>query len=375
MPSEPSTTPWLLLIEPDTTVAGLIRDAIQKHFGAGCVSICTTAAQAKTQDISQARLVLAGMALPDASGFDLLKHFVQQQPDLPVVLMADKSGSAHTVQAIRSGAADCWIRTADNLDAIPMIVEKTLAIWRTKQDGRRLRAQQSHLLKQLRHKNHQLEETVHKLQAVAATDPLTGLNNRRGFHQALTRCFAQAQRDGRDLACIMIDVDNFKLVNDSLGHQAGDELLQHTATLLEQHCRRSDIAGRFGGDEFVILLPHTDEATATRVARRIRHAFDRSVKATFHRWELVDRIGLSMGMATLVGSCPDQPDQLVTLADQALYGSKQAGKTRLMAYRKHMPRTTANARHPMVKRLVTPVTHRLPTPRQHPGSKQHAADR
>lgn len=176
----------------------------------------------------------------------------------------------------------------------------------------------------------ELEKAVRKLEEMAATDPLTGLSNRRSFGQALARRFAEAQREGDDLACVMIDVDHFKLINDSLGHRAGDDLLQHTARLLVDQCRHSDVAGRFGGDEFVILLPRTSPSTARQVVERVSKEFVSCVRRLLGQWAKVDQIRLSVGVATLSGSGATDPEHLMARADQALYRAKQTGRAKLV---------------------------------------------
>ena len=118
--------------------------------------------------------------------------------------------------------------------------------------------------------NHELERAVEQLKTMAATDPLTGLCNRRAFDQAMDRAFAEAQRHGTDLACVMIDLDGFKQLNDQMGHPAGDELLVGCARILSKMGRTSDVVGRFGGDEFVMLLPGTSHDKALFAAQRFQ---------------------------------------------------------------------------------------------------------
>jgi two-component system cell cycle response regulator len=181
-------------------------------------------------------------------------------------------------------------------------------------------------------KNRQLEEAVSKLETMATTDPLTGLANRRAVNETLDRAFAEAQRYSHDLACIMIDLDGFKTCNDTLGHQAGDEILQRTARVLQASCRRSDIAGRFGGDEFVILLPQTGLARATQVAQRIAQEMRFCVPGFGAEVDGRPMLSLSMGVATLRHSRPATADELVRHADTALYDAKGSGKNRLIVF-------------------------------------------
>ena len=326
------TSPRLLLVEDDTDTASLMAETLEDHFGSGCVHTCASVADAKAIDPNDYDMVLTDMYLPDGSGLELLNYFLKQKPHMPIVLVTADGVLESAMMAIRRGAYDYIVKAGDYLFAIPLIVEKNLAIWRTKQENRRLEVELTKTLEEVRVKNQQLEEAVLKLKTMAATDPLTGLSNRRSFGQALVRRFAEAQRYATDLACVMIDVDHFKLVNDALGHQAGDDLLQIVAGILEVQSRRSDIAGRFGGDEFVLLLPKTNIEIAKQVGSRISEEFAVKVRSRFSQWAEIDRISLSMGVATLCHSHPDNPDQLVVCADVALYRAKQAGKGRLAIY-------------------------------------------
>jgi two-component system, chemotaxis family, response regulator WspR len=335
--------PAILLVEDDPDTAALIREALADHFGADRVSHCNTVAQALAADVNAFDLVLTDMNMPDGTGLDVLASLLAQRADLPVVIVTGESVLKQAVQAIRDGAYDYVVKSPGYMFTVPLIVEKNLATWRTKQEKRQLQDQLERTLEQVRVKNHQLEQMVQKLEAMATTDPLTGLANRRAFGQALERCFAEANRYGRDLACVMIDLDDFKRLNDTLGHQAGDDLLRRLARVLEANCRRSDVAARFGGDEFVLLMPQTDRFTAKEVAHRIRKEFTMLVESLYADAPTPVRISLSMGVACLRHSLPAGAEQLVAQADRAMYLAKQAGKDALTVFSAETERTPVPA--------------------------------
>lgn len=326
--------PNLLLVESDAETGTQMADVLQQHFGLRSVTRCNSLADALTVDLTRIDIALTELDLSDGSGLDLLRLLLDCKPELPVIIVTNQRRAEHALQAIRMGASDYLVKAGDYLFALPVIVEKTLVVWRTKQENVRLQAQLASTLTALRMKNRQLEEAVKKLETMAATDPLTGLANRRSFNQFLERAFAEASRYGHDLAAIMIDLDGFKLCNDKLGHQKGDEVLQRTARVLEANCRRSDVAGRLGGDEFVVLLPQTGLDRAQTVAQRIGEEMsfctaDLRQQLAAH---LPEGLGLSMGVATLRHSRPATADELIAQADQALYRAKSAGKGRHLIF-------------------------------------------
>ena len=227
---------------------------------------CASLAAVKAVDPRGIDLALSGMHLPDGTGLDAFALLTARRSDLPFVVVTGEARADLAIEAIARGACDYVLKAGDYLFAIPVVVEKNLMIWKIKQDNLRLQEQLSQTLEEVRFKNQQLEEAVRMLEAMAGTDPLTGLANRRSFNQAMDRAFASASRYNHDLACIMLDLDNFKQYNDTFGHQRGDDVLRTVARVLEANCRRSDVAGRFGGDEFIVLLPETDLATAEHVS-------------------------------------------------------------------------------------------------------------
>src|SRR6185436_8490569 len=119
-------------------------------------------------------------------------------------------------------------------------------------------------------KNSKLEASLRRVEQMAATDPLTGLYNRRHFGKVLEQLFAETQRYEKDLSCVMIDLDGYKQLNDTHGHQLGDQLLVMAGKVISANLRRMDVAARYGGDEFVLLLPQASTEEASHAAARIR---------------------------------------------------------------------------------------------------------
>ena len=177
--------------------------------------------------------------------------------------------------------------------------------------------------------NVELEERVARrtaqLRELASRDPLTGLYNRRYFNDMLQRASAAARRHETNLACLMIDLDDFKQVNDTLGHGVGDELLRLTARTISGELRVEDVAARFGGDEFVVLLPHTTQDNARVLAKRIMVNFRQRLKDRFPG----PRPSLTIGVASMDENVGDGVDALVRAADDALYEAKARGKDRI----------------------------------------------
>ena len=202
-------------------------------------------------------------------------------------------------------------------------------------DNTRLHRELEAMLSELRVKNIQLEESLQRLEEMAATDPVTGLANRRRFSELLNRHYGEAVRYGFDLTCCMCDLDHYKEFNDTFGHQVGDQILVDTAGIICTSLRESDTAARYGGDEFVLILPHTAVERALAVGRRIREELS---IAGCQYGQIGSRLTLSMGVASLASNKPTSADELVTMADRALYAAKDNGKDQIVVYGQ-MPRT------------------------------------
>jgi diguanylate cyclase (GGDEF)-like protein len=163
---------------------------------------------------------------------------------------------------------------------------------------------------------------------MADTDALTGLLSSRAYHERLESEFRSAQAARRSLSLLIIDLDNFKQVNDRFGHQAGDELLRRVGALLRQQARRNDVCCRYGGDEFIIVMPETIKSEAAMVAERVRKSIEDiripsgggTVQAT-----------VSIGAASYPQDVTNK-QALIKAADDALYAAKREGRNALRVF-------------------------------------------
>jgi two-component system cell cycle response regulator len=165
-----------------------------------------------------------------------------------------------------------------------------------------------------------------RLRETAVTDGLTGVFNRRYFADQFTRRCERAQQDTRPISLILFDVDHFKNLNDTMGHQAGDAALRDLGAVLREGVRPSDFAARYGGEEFAVVLPDTELEVAMRIAERLRVAMT-------ERWVRVGlgEITASAGVAAAPAAAPYDPEQLLAAADRALYAAKSGGRNRTVA--------------------------------------------
>jgi diguanylate cyclase (GGDEF)-like protein len=161
----------------------------------------------------------------------------------------------------------------------------------------------------------------HDLQVQASTDPLTGLLNRRAVTRAAERHIAASRQNRQPLSAILLDLDSFKMINDTFGHQFGDAVLVAVSQCLQHNIRTFDVLSRLGGDEFVILLPETSIKTAMEVAERLRVSLE---KLQVNHNGLQSRVSASFGLAQVEGMHLDW-DQLILYCDRALYKVKHTG--------------------------------------------------
>jgi len=174
----------------------------------------------------------------------------------------------------------------------------------------------------------QVQQQNKQLNYLATRDPLTDCLNRRAFNEQFKIQFEKARNNATQLSCIMVDIDHFKLVNDNYGHATGDEVIKMLADILKSSVRTDDLVGRYGGEEFCLVLPGTDVRVALQTAERIRLRIkDESAR----RYEFGPRVTVSLGVAC-TGDPTETAEQLNGLADEALYVAKNSGRNQVVRW-------------------------------------------
>lgn len=329
----------ILIIEDDADQRELIRETLQDRFGPGTVMAVGTGSEALALEVESFDIVLCDFNLPDSSGMEVLQA-VRRRCHTPFIMVTGENVGQIAIEAIQKGATDYIVKMGDYLFTIPLVVEKNLTVAKVLRENDTLRKELESALAEVRDKNAQLELSLLRVEELAATDPLTGLYNRRHFSRVIDQMFAEAQRYGQDLACVMIDLDGYKQLNDSYGHQVGDHLLVLAGKVIAANMRRMDVAARYGGDEFVLLLPHATCEEAVQVVQRIRDDYKNASAAPLNR---ATGVTMSVGVVSLCQQYPTGADQLVAMADAALYRAKSAGRDRIAGAEAVMPGGTVAA--------------------------------
>ena len=304
-------------------------------------------------------LVLLDMMMPDITGLEVLAKIRSKysQGVLPVIMVTAKTQSEDIVEALNRGANDYIIKSVDFSIALARVI--------TQLDRKRAEEKIHHLNgelsranealegrvadrtkdlvqanEQLRGEMEQRERSQATIEHLAHHDALTGLGNRLLFDMQLSDAVAQRQRHGGGLAVLLLDLDGFKSINDTLGHGTGDSLLKHLASRLRNALRESDKIGRLGGDEFVIIQfgneqPKEATALATRLIEIVKAPF------SIDNQKLV--IGASIGIAVADGDYQDA-NQLLRAADLAMYRAKADGRGRFRFFEPEFDRLVQERR-------------------------------
>lgn len=253
-------------------------------------------------------LVCLEYLLPDGTGHDFLTRMKESGLDVPSVVITTNSDPMTAAQIIQAGAYDYLPKQKLSRSPFFRIITNSL--------------EKSHLRRQI-------QEAQKKILEMSIIDDLTGLYNRRHFVETVQREISRASRYSSPLVLCMMDLDEFKNVNDTYGHQAGDMVLRVFGNMLRGSIRGSDTACRYGGEEFALLLPNTDLTEAKVLAERLRFTLEN------HRFEWNGRllqVTLSLGLAPLDREAFQSFTELVEMADEALYTAKRLGKNTVVSW-------------------------------------------
>lgn len=251
-------------------------------------------------------LVLCDLEMPRMDGFRFLSMMRAREEfqDLPVIILTGREDRETKIRGLEQGASDFVTKPFDTGELVARV---------------RVQLKMKGLQDELKRSNEMLR-------TLSITDPLTHLHNRRHLMEMVDKEFQRSSRKGAPLSLVILDIDYFKKINDTYGHQEGDRVLTILADIVRRRLRSYDLAARYGGEEFVLLLPETPVHEALSIAERLRlevqeHVFEGSLAGLV--------ITISLGVATYPSSRVESIDSLFRQADEALYRAKQGGRNRV----------------------------------------------
>ncbi|HEX2568082.1 MAG TPA: diguanylate cyclase [Polyangia bacterium] len=250
-------------------------------------------------------VVLLDVMMPHVDGYKMAQMFKRDAAFTPVILLTALDDIDSKQRGLAAGADEFLIKPVNVLE---------------------LQIRMSSMLR-IKRLADELERANKELAALATTDALTKVANRRMLDQRLLEEFERARRYLRPLALLVVDVDHFKSVNDTYGHQVGDRVLTEVACSIQDTIRKSDLVGRFGGEEFVVVAPETPAAPVRSLGERIRLNIQKRTAAAKDAG--LPTVTASLGAATTELNV-DTVAELLKRADEALYEAKQAGRNRVI---------------------------------------------
>jgi diguanylate cyclase (GGDEF)-like protein len=296
--TQTDATIMVLLVEDSDTSADLVQTALAKLRGFECFRVACLADAIESVHNARFDTIITDLSLPDASGLEAVVRLRKAAPDAALLVCSGSDEDALALQVIELGAQDFLVK--GSYDVYTM--GRAVRFARVRRHGEQ------------------------RLARLAFTDALTGLWNRAVFAERLDEALAQSKRHDSRLGVIYVDLDGFKQVNDTHGHDAGDQLLLQIARRLRDVVREYDTVARLGGDEFAVLVTHLSPGALLATADRIAAAVALPVAHQAVRFQVTASIGLA--------EYPEHASDavlLLKLADDAMYRSKRSGKNQVQA--------------------------------------------
>jgi len=248
-------------------------------------------------------LVFMDIQMPEKSGMEWLAEIVEKQT-APVVMLTGSGSEEVAVQSLQKGAVGYLPKNKLSTEKLAETIDDALKRWRQIQQAR---------------------ANQEELERLANIDSLTGLLNRGAILRKLSEQMKHAKRYREELSLSLLDIDYFKKVNDQYGHLTGDDVLEQVAILMWQNIRDADIIGRYGGEEFIIILPRTDLSSALNVAERVR----KMIEASKMKDSEGNMFGITVSQGISIYKPGEDEHSLISRADNALYKAKRNGRNRV----------------------------------------------
>ena len=322
----------ILCVDDDSSVLNALRSLLSRTLVDGQMIELAQSGEEALEIIDElvqsgmtVALVIADYIMPGMRGDELLVRVHERLPEALTIMLTGQSDLSGVMRAINEAKLFRFLEKPWLNEDIKLTVQTAMLAFQLGADLRRNVLELSRVNAQLEQtvaeRTAELVEKIQELEHLAVTDRLTGLYNRLFLDQVMEREFAAVARKGRGLAIILIDIDKFKRVNDGFGHHAGDAVLVAFAQILQERVRASDVVGRWGGEEFLLICSDTDLAGAARAAETLRQ------RVAASDFPSIGSCTASFGVAAYQAG--DTVLTLAARADKALYAAKAGGRNRV----------------------------------------------
>jgi len=308
----------VLVVDDDASILGVVAEVLEDD-GYGVLTAASGEEAIELLKNHQFSLVMTDIRLPGINGVEVLEHVKQVNPRTHVIVITSHASLETSIDAIKHGAYDYLLKPFEDLSLISSAAKRAV-------DAFKLEVERSQLIRSLKLSNQELARVNGVLHGLAVRDGLTELYNHRYINEMLDKHIEKTRIESTDLSLIFIDVDNFKVFNDQFGHQTGDVLLRELSALMRENVRNKDIVARWGGEEFVIVSPTTDDRTAAILADSLRSSIAKHIFVT----EILPscpKVTISAGVASLANH--NSKAALLEAADSALYAAKDNGRNQV----------------------------------------------
>lgn len=306
--------PTILIVDDQPTNLKVLLRLFEEHHYK--ILIAENGERALQAALQQPDLILLDVMMPGMNGFETCRRLKANQAtaEIPIIFMTALDNIVDKIEGFKAGAVDYITKPFQQSEVLARVgIHITL-----RRQQQELKETQEILL---------LQKAL--LEQMSITDDLTGLLNRRCLNTILKREFHRSTRHNVELSCLMFDLDHFKKINDVHGHDFGDVVLRQFADILKNSIRDTDFVFRFGGEEFLLLLPQTDVSGAAQTAEKI---LERTANTPFKTQHISTRVTVSIGVASVLKHHPPHSHNLTTFADIALYEAKRCGRNQVVIY-------------------------------------------
>lgn len=315
-----------LVVDDDDSVLSILESMLDES--AGTIHLASSAEEAlEIYARTAIDVVLTDVQMGGMTGFDLIKRLKLVNPNVKVIVMTGFDSYESVLKSLQLGAYDYLQKPLTNHAAVLAAIQRAYESAKLQRDNNDLLVQLTSSHNQLAAANRSLIEANQKLKRLAITDSLTNLYNRRYFDQVIKRELSRRNRYQLAFSVIMIDVDDFKIFNDTHGHDGGDQALKMVARTLLESTRNADIVARYGGEEFIVALPLTAPDQSIILAERARKLIESTCVELKNGKK--ESVKISMGIAGAYKNTDAvSAEDIMASADEALYKAKRSGKNR-----------------------------------------------